>query len=185
MIDFKMIDLSGRWRHITIPAERFGEDTMKYGIGFDGSNYGYAPIEKSDMVFIPNIESAQIDPYVDIPTLSMMGDVCIIGEKENRPFDQYPRNVAMAAVKYMQGEGIADEMIIGPEFEFHVFDHVCFESTPQHVGYRIDTKQAVWNTGLDNGANNGYEVPPQGRISYRRSAGYHIQPPLQDVHDAR
>ena len=39
MIDFKMIDLDGRWRHITIPAERFDENTMKYGIGFDGSNY--------------------------------------------------------------------------------------------------------------------------------------------------
>lgn len=50
MIDFKMIDLDGRWRHITIPVERFTEDIFTYGIGFDGSNYGYAPVEKSDMV---------------------------------------------------------------------------------------------------------------------------------------
>lgn len=53
MIDFKMTDLDGRWRHITIPVERFNDDIFVYGIGFDGSNYGYAPVEKSDMVFIP------------------------------------------------------------------------------------------------------------------------------------
>ena len=72
MIDFKMTDLSGRWRHITIPVERFDEDIFTQGIGFDGSNYGYAPVEKSDMVFIPDPETAVIDPFTDIPTLTML-----------------------------------------------------------------------------------------------------------------
>lgn len=76
MIDFKMIDLDGRWRHITIPVERFTEDTFIYGIGFDGSNYGYAAVEKSDMVFIPDPDTAVIDPFAEIPTLTMCGDVC-------------------------------------------------------------------------------------------------------------
>ena len=58
MIDFKMTDIDGRWRHITIPVERFDENTFTYGIGFDGSNYGYAPIEKSDMVFLPDPDTA-------------------------------------------------------------------------------------------------------------------------------
>ena len=114
MIDFKMVDIDGRWRHLTIPYERFNANTMKYGIGFDGSNYGFAPIEKSDMVFIPNIGSAQIDPFVSVKTLSMTGDVCIIDQPENRPFDQYPRNVALRAEAYMREVNIADEMIIGP-----------------------------------------------------------------------
>ncbi len=61
----------------------------------DGSNYGYAPIENSDMVFIPVLESAVIDRYSEIPTLSMIGDVKIIDLPKNRPFDQYPRNVAI------------------------------------------------------------------------------------------
>ena len=90
MIDFKMVDLEGRWRHLSIPAERFTERTMKDGIGFDGSNYGYAPIEKSDMVFIPNLKSAIVDNFVEVPTITMMGDVFVIDEPENRPFDQYP-----------------------------------------------------------------------------------------------
>ena len=63
MVDFKMTDIDGRWRHITIPAERFTEDTMKYGIGFDGSNYGYAPVENSDMVFI------RLRPLILLPRL--------------------------------------------------------------------------------------------------------------------
>ena len=107
MIDFKMTDLDGRWRHITIPVERFNEDIFTYGIGFDGSNYGYAPVEKSDMVFIPDPSTAVIDPFVEIPTLTMCGNVCVIGE-ENRPFDQYPRNVSLRAMEYMKEQGVAD-----------------------------------------------------------------------------
>ncbi|MEG0392587.1 MAG: glutamine synthetase, partial [Anaerovoracaceae bacterium] len=53
MVDFMMIDIDGRWRHLTIPADRLEEDTLESGIGFDGSNYGFAPVEKSDMVFVP------------------------------------------------------------------------------------------------------------------------------------
>ena len=67
MIDFKMTDLDGRWRHITIPVERFDDDIFVYGIGFDGSNYGYAPLEKSDMVFIPDPATAVVDPFMPVP----------------------------------------------------------------------------------------------------------------------
>ena len=75
MVDFKLTDIDGRWRHLSIPAERLTESTMEHGIGFDGSNYGYAPVENSDMVFIPVLESAVIDRYAEVPTLSMIGDV--------------------------------------------------------------------------------------------------------------
>ena len=68
MVDFKMVDVSGQYRHVTIPAENFSEETMKSGIGFDASNYGYAVVEKSDMVFIPDPDTAVIDPFCDIPT---------------------------------------------------------------------------------------------------------------------
>ena len=62
MIDFKMTDIDGRWRHLGIPVGRLNEDTMQYGIGFDGSNYGYAPIERGDMVFVPDLDTAAVDP---------------------------------------------------------------------------------------------------------------------------
>lgn len=176
MIDFKMIDLDGRWRHVTIPVDRFESDIMVYGIGFDGSNYGFAPVEKSDMVFIPDLSTASMDPFVSVPTMSMIGDVCIIDTPQNREFDQDPRNVAKHAEEYMRKTGVADEMIIGPEFEFHILDHVQYETDPQSVGYKVDTRQADWNTGKE-APNAGFQTPHKG--------GYHVSPPQDVTYDLR
>ncbi|MBP7174624.1 MAG: type I glutamate--ammonia ligase [Thermoclostridium sp.] len=174
LIDFKMIDLFGRWRHLTIPAERFTEDTLKNGIGFDGSNYGFAPIEKSDMIFIPDLASAFLEPLTQNPTLSMIGDVFVIGN-EHRRFEQDPRAVAFKAQEYMKQTGIADVMKTGPEFEFYVFDQVGYEVTPHHTGFRIDARQAEWNSNSQN--NLGYTIPLKG--------GYHITPPHDILNDMR
>ena len=165
IVDFKMTDIDGRWRHLSIPVERLNEDTMIYGIGFDGSNYGYAPVESSDMVFVPDLDSATIDPFAEVPTLTMIGDVMIIDRPENRPFDQYPRNVTKRAIAYMQEQGVADTMIVGPEYEFYIFDNVAFTTRPEESGFSIEACQADWSTG-----NNGYQV--------RRKAGYHTSLPL-------
>jgi len=168
MIDFMMIDLIGRWRHLTIPAERLTDHTMENGIGFDGSNYGFAPVEKSDMVFIPDLSSAYIDAFAEIPTLAMIGDVFVIDHPKNRRFDQDPRNVAYHAQEYMIKLGVADEMRIGPEFEFHVFDHIDYSVTPNSAKFNIDVEQAEWNTGFE-GHNLGYKIARKG--------GYHLAPP--------
>ena len=173
-VDFKLTDISGRWRHLSIPAERLTESTMEHGIGFDGSNYGYAPIENSDMVFVPVLDSAVVDNYTEVPTLSMIGDVRIIDLPENRPFDQYPRNVAIRALDYMKELGIADEMKIGPEYEFYIFDDVHYEVNPGSVASRIHTRQAPWVTEYEE-SNNGYQV--------RHGAGYHTSLP-QDIHNS-
>lgn len=175
MIDFKITDLLGRWRHLTIPVERFTEETMTSGIGFDGSNYGYAQVEKSDMVFIPDLATGYVEPYGEISTLSMNGDVFVIGDTP-RPFDQYPRNVANQAEEYMKSTGIADVMKTGPEFEFYVFDHVSYQTKPEHSGFRIDAEQAEWNSGNEE-KNLGYKVPLKG--------GYHITLPMDLSYDLR
>ncbi len=177
MIDFKMTDIDGRWRHITIPVERFDDNIFVYGIGFDGSNYGYAPVEKSDMVFLPDADTAYVDPFAQVPTLTMCGNVCVIGKGENKPFDQYPKNVSLRAVEYMKESGIADSMVIGPEFEFYLFDSARYEVSPRQCGYQIDTRQAEWNRSLDVPGNNGYEVPHKG--------GYHIAAPQDVGYDLR
>ena len=130
MVDFKMVDIHGQYRHVTIPAQNFSEEVMKSGIGFDASNYGYAVVEKSDMVFIPDPDTAVIDPFCDIPTLSMTGDAMIIASPENKPLSQYPRNIIKAAVAHMQASGVADTMKILPEFEFYLFDNVGWEVSP-------------------------------------------------------
>ncbi len=177
MIDFKMIDLLGRWRHLTIPIERFNPDILKYGIGFDGSNYGFAPIEKSDMIFIPDITAAFFDPFTEVSTLSMIGDVFVIDNPDNYRFEQDPRAVAGKAEAYMRSTGIADEMRIGPEFEFHVFDHVDYETSPHQTGFTIDAQQAIWNSSSNDKQNLGYKIPLKG--------GYHIAAPHDILYDLR
>ena len=176
IVDFKMTDIDGRWRHLSIPVERLNEDTMTYGIGFDGSNYGYAPVESSDMVFVPDLDSAVVDNFARIPTLSMIGDVMVIDRPANRPFDQYPRNVAKRATQYMQEKGIADKMIVGPEYEFYVFDGVNFDTQPENTGYCINARQAEWN-GAEDDNNNGYIV--------QHKAGYHACLPMDVNNDLR
>ena len=173
IVDFKLTDIDGRWRHLSIPAERLTEDTMVSGIGFDGSNYGYAPVENSDMVFVPVLDSAVIDTYAEIPTLSMIGDVRVIDLPENRPFDQYPRNVAIRALEYMKEQGVADKMVIGPEYEFYIFDDVSYEVNSQSCGFNIHTRQAHWASNSDF-SNNGYQI--------EHAKGYHATLPM-DIHN--
>ncbi|MBR4174758.1 MAG: type I glutamate--ammonia ligase [Lachnospiraceae bacterium] len=176
MVDFKLTDIDGRWRHLSIPAERLTESTMEYGIGFDGSNYGYAPVENSDMVFIPVLDSAVVDTYAEVPTLSMIGDVRVIDLPENRPFDQYPRNVAIRALEYMKEIGVADRMVIGPEYEFYLFDTVQYNTDYYNMFTQIYTSQAAYASGeADN--NNGYQVMP--------GSGYHNSLPTDIRNDVR
>ena len=174
MVDFKMVDINGQYRHVTIPAQNFSEDTMKAGIGFDASNYGYAVVEKSDMVFIPDPDTALIDPFCDIPTLSMTGNAMIIDAPENRPLPQYPRNVIRAAVQAMKDSGLADEMLILPEFEFYLFDQAGWEISGREVSATVDAQQSYWNSATEG---LGVVVPKQ--------KNYHIAKPFDISYECR
>lgn len=174
MVDFKLVDINGRFRHVTIPAKNFGEEVMKNGIGFDASNYGYAVVEKSDMVFFPDLETAQIDPFCEVKTLSMLGNVMVIEKDGVRPLPQYPRNIVRAAEEHMRALGIADTMLILPEFEFHLFDRVEWTVDCDAVGYAVDTEQAYWNS-----AQNG-----KGNV-VQKQQNYHAALPLDTTYDIR
>ena len=174
MVDFKMVDISGQFRHVTIPAQNFSEKTMKNGIGFDASNYGYAVVEKSDMVFIPDPDTAVIDPFCEIPTLSMTGNAMIIDNPENRPLAQYPRNIVLAAEKYMRDSGVADTIKILPEFEFYLFDQVGWDVSPSTIGMSIDASQAHWNSGIEGSGN-----------VVAKQKNYHIAKPFDTTYEAR
>ena len=174
MVDFKMVDINGQYRHVTILAENFNEDTMKYGVGFDASNYGYAVVEKSDMVFIPDPDTAMIDPFCEIPTLTMTGNAMIIDTPENRPLAQYPRNIVLAAEKYMQDSGIADIMLILPEFEFYLFDNVGWDVQPNCIAATVDANQSYWNSATEG---MGCVVPKQ--------KNYHIAKPFDQTYECR
>ncbi len=174
MIDFKIVDINGQYRHVTIPAGQFSEDTLKDGIGFDASNYGYAVVEKSDMVFIPDLDTAIVDPFCEVPTLSVTGNAMIIDYPENRPLDQYPRNIVLAAEQYMKDSGIADTMLILPEFEFHLFDNVGWSVKPNSIGMALDVEQAYWNSDAEG---HGCVIPHQ--------KAYHVAKPFDRSYECR
>ncbi len=174
MIDFKIVDINGQFRHVTIPAKQFSEQTLQNGIGFDASNYGYAVVEKSDMVFIPDISTAVVDPFCEVPTLSVTGNAMIIDYPANRPLAQYPRNIVAAAEQYMKDLGIADTMLILPEFEFHMFDQVGWSVQPDEIAVSLDTNQAYWNSACEG---RGVVVPHQ--------KNYHMAKPFDPTYDCR
>ena len=174
MVDFKMVDINGQFRHVTIPAGSFNETILRDGIGFDASNYGYAVVEKSDMVFIPDLDTAMVDPFCQIPTLSMTGNAMIIDHPENRPLAQYPRNIVLAAEEYMKKSGIADTMLILPEFEFYLFNQVGWEVQPFSIGMNLDYDQSYWNSGVQG---QGVVVPKQ--------KNYHIAKPFDPTYECR
>ena len=174
MVDFRMVDIGGQFRHVTIPAEDFGEEVMRKGIGFDASNYGYAVVEKSDMVFIPDPDTATVDPFSEIPTLSMGGNVMIIDTPANRPLPHYPRNIVLAAERYMRDSGIADKMFILPEFEFYLFDEVGWEVGAGSMAYYVNAKQSYLNSYSEG---KGIIVPKQ--------RAYHIAKPYDTSYECR
>lgn len=174
MVDFKIVDINGQFRHVTIPAYQFTVDTMKDGIGFDASNYGYAVVEKSDMVFIPDLDTAVMDPYCEISTLSITGNAMIIDYPENRPLDQYPRNIVRAAENYMKDSGIADTMLILPEFEFHMFDDAAWSVKPYDISANLDTEQAYWNSDSQG----------QGNVVAHQKH-YHMAKPFDGTYECR
>ncbi len=174
MVDFKMVDIHGCYRHVTIPAANFDESVMQNGIGFDASNYGYAVVEKSDMVFIPDPDTAVLDPFCRVPTLSMTGNAMLIDSPANRPLAQYPRNVVQAAERYMRDTGIADTILILPEFEFYLFNNVGWQVAPNAIGMTLDASQAHWNSA---GEGMGNIVEKQ--------KNYHIAKPFDVSYEAR
>ena len=181
IFDFKEIDLAGRWHHLSITSERFDEGLLKSGIGFDGSSYGFLTVEKSDMVFLPDIKSAFVDPIPEISTISLIGDIYKINNETYERYEDDPRYVAEKGEKYLLGTGISDHCLFGPEFEFYILDNVEFRVEPNNIEVHLDSLQAEWNTINssydERGNNKGYKV-----LAHR---GYHADLPYDVSFDLR
>ncbi len=126
-IDLKLLDLTGRLHHVSLPIERFVPDILAEGIGFDGSSYGFLKVESSDMVLIPDLTTARLDPFRDRPTLSMFATVRHV-DAQRTPFAQDGRTIAAAAEAALRQLGIADRSLWAPEYEFYVFESAEYQS---------------------------------------------------------
>ena len=116
-VDLRFMDFPGLWQHFTIPVDEFREEVFEDGLGFDGSSIrGWQAINESDMLLVPQPDTAILDPFPKLPTLSI---ICNIQDPITREdYTRDPRNVARKAVNYLRSTGVADECYIGPEAEF-------------------------------------------------------------------
>lgn len=176
MVDFKFVDLPGIWQHKTIPVSEFSESVFTEGTGFDGSSIrGFQSIEESDMLLMPDPSTAIICPFSATPTLSLICNVVTPGTME--PYSRDARHVAQKAEAYLAASGIADTSYWGPEAEFFIFDDVRYDATQNSAFYCVDSVEAIWNTGRDEGPNLGYKV--------RNKEGYFPVAPTDRTLDLR
>ncbi len=134
-IDLRASDLVGRLRHITLPTSRFTEECAKRGVGFDASNYGYCRVSGSDMVLVPDLETAYLEERDGERVLVLIGDVR--DAKTGEPAALDPRRAVVRAEAYLRESGIADEVLVSPEFEFYVFDEAFFSSGTARTSFEI------------------------------------------------
>jgi len=137
-VDLRFMDFPGLWQHFTIPVRLLHEEVFEDGLGFDGSSIrGWQAINVSDMLVVPVPETALLDPFTSMPTMSMICNIRdpVTGEDYTRD----PRNVARKAVNYLRSTGIGDTCYFGPEAEFFIFDDIRFEQTPNQGFYHIDS----------------------------------------------
>lgn len=157
-VDFKFIDLPGMWHHITVPAKEVEADFFTAGLPFDGSSLrGFREIQESDMVLLPDPDSAFVDPFWVEKTLSL---TCDVYDPSMNAYLRDPRGVARRAEEYLKSTGIADQAFFGPELEFFVFDAVRYRNDPQTSFFSIEAEEAIWGTG-DAGVNLGHRIRPK------------------------
>lgn len=176
-VDLRFTDTIGKEQHITLPAHCIDEDFMEEGKMFDGSSIaGWKGINESDMVLMPDAQSAVMDPFCEDPTLNLRCD--ILEPATMQGYDRDPRSVAKRAEAYLKSTGIADECLIGPEPEFFLFDDVRFNIDMKGASYQIDSDEAAWNSEqrYDDG-NMGHRPRVKG--------GYFPVPPVDSSQDIR
>src|SRR5215467_9705082 len=148
IVDFKFVDVPGLWQHFSVPAAELTADLFEEGIGFDGSSIrGFQSINESDMILIPDPETAMMDPFTEHPTLSLVCNV--IDPVTRESYSRDPRYVAQKAEKYLKSTGIADVSYWGPEAEFFIFNDMKFDQTMNTGYYSVDSTEGLWNTGRD------------------------------------
>ena len=176
-VDFRFADTRGKEQHVTVPATTIDEDLFEDGKMFDGSSIaGWKGINESDMILMPDADTAVLDPFFDDTTLVLRCD--IIEPTTMQGYERDPRSIAKRAEAYLKSTGIADTAYFGPENEFFVFDDVRWGTDMQGAFYKVDSEEAGWNSE---------KVYEDGNIGHRPGVkgGYFPVPPVDSLQDLR
>ncbi len=176
-VDLRFTDPRGKWQHTAQTAHTITADTFQNGIMFDGSSIaGWKSIDKSDMMLMPDPETAVMDPFTAQPQLVLFCDVLEPISRE--PYNRDPRSVAKKAEAFLKKSGIGDKAYFGPEAEFFVFDDVRFDVSMNHTFYKINQEEGPYNSGSEmNEGNLGHRPAIKG--------GYFPVPPVDSFTDLR
>jgi glutamine synthetase len=176
-VDLKVSDMLGRWQHFTLPAHRLNADLIADGQGFDGSSFrGFQQIHESDMLLMPDLDTAVIDPAYETPTLSMICDVA--DPLTRQRYSRDPRAIAKKAEEYLKSTGIADTAYFGPELEFFIFDDVRFQQGQNSAFYFVDSSEGSWNSGREEGGNLSFKI--MGKEGYSPAPPFDSQTELRN-----
>ncbi len=180
VIDVRFCDLPGLMQHFSVPAHELSEDVFEDGLGFDGSSIrGFQEIQESDMLLIPDSNTAVIDPFREHPTLMIN---CYVQDPiTGDAYTRDPRFIVKKAAQFLEGSGIADTAYFGPEAEFYIFDSVRFDQNQFSGYYFLDSVEGVWNSGRDK------ELDGSPNLAYkpRYKEGYFPVPPMDQFQDLR
>jgi glutamine synthetase len=176
-VDVRFCDLPGVMQHFTVPVESFDDGVFKDGLAFDGSSIrGFQQIHESDMLLLPDVATAFVDPFRVEKTLAL--NFFIHDPFTREPYTRDPRNVAKKAEAYLASSGIADTAYFGPEAEFYIFDSIRHSTQSNEAFYYIDSVEGWWNSGKEEpGGNRGYKTVYKG--------GYFPVPPVDHYADLR
>ncbi len=176
IVDVRFCDLPGLMQHFSMPAGQLTADVFDEGVGFDGSSIrGFQEIQESDMLLVPDPNTAVIDPFTQHKTLNLN---CFVNDPvTGESYSRDPRYVARKAEEYLTSTGLADTCYVGPEAEFFVFDDVRFDQNEHEGYYFIESVEAAWNTGREEKPNLGYKP--------RYKEGYFPVPPMDHFQDLR
>ena len=176
-VDFRFADTRGKEQHVTVPVSQFGMEKFESGHAFDGSSIaGWKGIEASDMLLMPDPNTANIDPFMEDTTLFMQCDV--IEPSDGKGYDRDPRSIAKRAEAYLKSSGLGDTAYFGPEPEFFIFDGVRWKIDMSGCFVKIDSEEASWSTDREfEGGNTGHRPTVKG--------GYFPVPPVDSFQDMR
>ncbi|MFS8103471.1 type I glutamate--ammonia ligase [Lentzea alba] len=161
-VDVRFSDLPGVMQHFTLPAKAFDADAIEEGLAFDGSSVrGFQSIHESDMLLLPDLYTARLDPFRIEKTLIV--NFFVHDPFTREAYSRDPRNIARKAEQYITDSGIADTAYFGAEAEFYIFDSIQFDTTANSSFHKIDSESGWWNTGREEeGGNLGYKVKYKG-----------------------